>query len=397
MSFQRKNERGVFTDVDEATIRMLGWSRDELVGRPALSLVHPDDQKRAIDVWFEMMQPQRGSSRARMRMQHADGRWLWFEVTNHQQVDDSAEPYVATEMFDIGDEMAAHEAVRTSAVLLRRIAETVPLGIFQCDEHGAPIYMNERLREILGESEDPMASIAGPDRELLVELLRAALLDGRDRDLEVRVPVDNELTRRCRASIRALVDEGSAITGAIVCVEDITESARMHAELQTRATFDALTGCFNRASILEELDAIVTRGSSVAVIFIDLDGFKLVNDEHGHAVGDAVIAEAANRIQAGVRAGDLVGRLGGDEFLVISPALRVPDDAIRVARRVCDLLAAEMRVDGVTISIRASAGVAAATEAIAVDDLVAQADRAMYISKAQGRGVPVVVGTTVSQ
>ena len=117
----------------------------------------------------------------------------------------------------------------------------------------------------------------------------AARLHGRDTDLEIAVLREADDARRCEVNIRALTDDAGAVTGAIVCLTDVTDSVRMRQELEERATFDVLTQTRNRASVLDALERTLSApvNGGTAVIFIDLDRFKVVNDRFGHAAGDA--------------------------------------------------------------------------------------------------------------
>jgi diguanylate cyclase (GGDEF)-like protein len=197
-------------------------------------------------------------------------------------------------------------------------------------------------------------------------------------------------SRLCTMNLRALGDEAGAVTGAIVCVADVTDGARMRAELEQRATFDQLTGLLNRASVMLALEADVARRAGAperAVIFIDLDGFKQVNDRLGHAAGDELLAIAAERLRAAVRDDDLVGRLGGDEFLVICPQSNGRSRAIKLAERVATELSADIPLAAGTGGLQASVGVAWSTgRKMSADALVAQADAAMYESKSLRSG-----------
>jgi diguanylate cyclase (GGDEF)-like protein len=126
----------------------------------------------------------------------------------------------------------------------------------------------------------------------------------------------------------------------------------------------------------------------VGVLYVDLDGFKAVNDRHGHATGDAVLVATAERIQRVLRPGDVVGRLGGDEFVVICPDVPGPEDARAIGERVRSALSAEPSpAPGDVDGIQASVGVAVAPPgALDADGLLERADRALYAAKSAGRG-----------
>ncbi len=150
VSVQRKNDVAVFLDVDDATTKMLGWSREEMIGQGSLEFVHPDDHDRAIESWMDMLTTPGSALRTRLRYQHADGRFAWLEITNHNLLADPQHGCVVTEALDVGDEMAAHDAVRANERLLRRVAETIPLGLLHLDRQGIVVYGNERIHEVLG-------------------------------------------------------------------------------------------------------------------------------------------------------------------------------------------------------------------------------------------------------
>src|SRR3546814_4282555 len=160
-------------------------------------------------------------------------------------------------------------------------------------------------------------------------------------------------------ALRALTSSDGTVTGAVGSVTDITDSARMSAELEHRATYDALTGCMNRSTTMANLERVlVENGQDTAVMFVDLDGFKAVNDVAGHRVGDTLLMAVAERLQRAVRGGDVVGRIGGDEFLVICPRAGGPDGSLALAHRLIGALAEPIFTpDGLRTS-SASVGVA---------------------------------------
>ena len=292
-----KNEVAVFLEVDEATTRILGWPVADLVGHRSLDFIHPEDHDRAIESWMQMLsEPGTVQPPVRLRHRRSDGSWTWFEVTNQNLLADPGRGYVLAEMVDISDEMAAHEALRAREQLLRKLAEALPIGVFEVLSDRRIVYTNDRLSSILGlppavTADAQLATVAREDWPTLRAALDAALDDGVDGDLEVRAqPGEGLRTRRCMVRLRALTDQGGGVTGAVVSVEDVTESAQLRAELERRATHDTLTRVMNRAAAMDALEASLARKAAgrTAVIFLDIDCFKSVNDGLGHPASAAI-------------------------------------------------------------------------------------------------------------
>lgn len=392
---QRKNDIAVFIGVDDAVTDILGWEPSEMVGRASLDLIHPEDQTRAIEHWMELLSSPRSQHRVRLRHRHANGGWVWLELANVNLLDDPDHECVETEAVDISDEMAAHEAVRARERLLHRIAETMPLGLLHVDAQRRVIYSNERLHQIVGRELEPtvdaqLSNVVPDDRHSLELALEQVLRNGRDADLEIRLRVPGrEGERNALLRLGALVDDEGHALGAVVCVDDVTERARLYAELERRAEFDVLTECRSRASIMTALNDAIDKGP-VGIFFIDLDGFKDVNDAHGHAMGDELLMIVGERLRRAVRTGDLVGRLGGDEFLVLCSKTGSTEDLITAAARLSDALSQPVRIGATRLSIQASVGVTIANDGITAEGLIANADIAMYESKRRGAGQPVL-------
>jgi diguanylate cyclase (GGDEF)-like protein len=180
--------------------------------------------------------------------------------------------------------------------------------------------------------------------------------------------------------------------GLIFSSRDVTERVALQAQLERRAFHDALTGLPNRALFTDRVAHALrkrTVGTSPpAVLFLDLDGFKAVNDSAGHAMGDALLIQAARRLQASVRAGDTVARLGGDEFtaLLEGEAGACPPPAREVAERILSALTKPYRIGSTDVVVSASIGIAVAMPGITPDDLLDHADQAMYEAKSAGKG-----------
>ncbi|MGA2930627.1 MAG: diguanylate cyclase [Acidimicrobiales bacterium] len=397
-----KDTSAVFTWVDPALSVILGWAPEELIGRRTLEFVHPDDRELGIATWMEMLNSEEPSPPVRLRHRHRDGSWVWLEVTNQRRRGDGDEGDILTQMLDVSEEMATIDALHAREQLLGQLTETVPVGLFHADLVGNLLFANRRLSEMMGSALGPklvdqLARVEPEDRAELEAALGAAA-DGADFDTVVRIPEEGR-TRHCSVSVRALRDDYGTVTGLTGCVEDVTANVQSRSDLEVKAISDPLTGCLNRAGTLAVLQdtldrapAAMTDPGGTAAIFVDLDRFKPVNDEFGHATGDEVLLRVAERIRTSVRSGDVVGRLGGDEFLVVCPQVSDPETALAIARSLTARAFGSPIDLGTTImEVRASLGVAWSDDrGVHATALVAQADAAMYRSKRDGRSEPVM-------
>lgn len=386
-----KDPRSIILEADEALTRILGWSREQLEGHRSLEFIHPDDHALAIDNWMQMLASPGPGRRVRLRHRRSDGAWVWLEVTNHNLLMHPEHKCVVSEMVDISEEMAALE-------LVDRLAEAVPVGLLQVDANRRVVYTNDRLHEILGTERmetagAQLATVSEAHSPRLEQALDRVLGEGlaADIEIELRLPPQEEV-RFCTVALRVLSSSDGTIGGAIACVTDITDSARMREELRRRATCDELTGCHNRAAIVRALEQHVASGERAAeraVVFVDVDRFKAVNDCYGHAAGDELLSVVAQRLRDAVREDDVVGRIGGDEFLVLCPDVDGPDQAMRLAQRLSEAQSEGVRLAKGDIAVRLSIGVAwSRGEEASADELVALADNAMYESKREGLGRP---------
>jgi diguanylate cyclase (GGDEF)-like protein len=167
---------------------------------------------------------------------------------------------------------------------------------------------------------------------------------------------------------------------------DVTERRAVQEQLARLATLDPLTGLVNRTELMRHLDRWLAGGTSLAVVFVDLDGFKAVNDTFGHAAGDTVLVAVAGALGRVVRPQDLVCRLGGDEFVVVCPGVPGPGTAAGLAGRFRDALPPALLLDGTDVGLGASAGWTLSREDDTSGDLLRRADAAMYAAKRAGKG-----------
>jgi diguanylate cyclase (GGDEF)-like protein len=385
---------------DDGTRDMLGWTMEERAGTVALDLVHPEDRVNLIGCFLSAFGTPGGTDRARGRLRRADGSWLWAEISFAHGEDGRS---IDVEFVDISSEMAAQEQLRARERLLDRLTSVLPVGVLQIDRAGMIKFTNGRLAAMTGVAgattiDEQFVTVVADQRDRLLAVTDHALVDGRDAELEVRLsPGATEPDRICQLIFRPLLDDDDEVSGAVVCVQDVTEQATERAELASRATRDPLTRTLNRDGIMQELRRAMTAGvggatqrRSTALVFVDLDGFKRVNDTLGHSEGDRLLRLAVERMRLALRSQDLIGRYGGDEFVAICPDLASPVDAMAVADRIVSILGQPV-AGADRIQLRASVGVAISdSRVMTAEQLLAAADRAMYESKRAAEGRPVL-------
>ncbi len=186
----------------------------------------------------------------------------------------------------------------------------------------------------------------------------------------------------------------ATVGGIVITVRDITERAILEDHLRHQALHDPLTGLANRALFRDRVSHALARAhrsrERVAVVFLDLDEFKEINDSLGHAAGDAVIVQMGSRLRLTLRDCDTAARLGGDEFAILLENVRDDQELMEIARRLADALSRPVLVEGREVDLRASIGIAEAQEGESAEDLLRNADVAMYHAKAQGKACIVV-------
>ncbi|HEY6473953.1 MAG TPA: diguanylate cyclase [Acidimicrobiales bacterium] len=390
--------------VDANMTEVLGWRPSQLLGRPSTEFIHPEDQGSAVSAWWEMIDSPGQARRWVGRYRDSTGKWVWVECLNVNELDQATNPVVSTTMrrVTVGHVSLAEE-LRAQGELLKRLSDAMPVGVFQIDLHRAVTFTNDRLHAILGWPAEAMAdaqfsTVTTEDRVLLEAAFDGVLDDRSVDDLELRFlpPSASGDERVCVLSMRPLTDGAGQVAGAVGCVTDVTDQVQLRRQLELRATTDTLTGCLNREAILEALSDVVGRrdtATGTAVVFVDLCRFKTVNDRFGHAAGDRLLKRAGECLRSAIGAGDLAGRFGGDEFLVVCSGVATASDAVEAGRRVGRALSGRVDLPSGAVELGASVGVAWTDEKLDADTLVAQADQAMYEAKRTGSALAVFSGS----
>jgi len=296
-------------------------------------------------------------------------------------IGESQGPGVIVDLFDQSHQFAAMSALLRSQTQFDQLSSTLPVGVFVVEAEGRTRFASERLQELLGPgiaSEFGWLDAIHPDDKEIAAQAFADLPETRSFNFEIRAKrADGEYDwfRWAASDVR---DDDGVLQFIIGFVEDISEWKELNNQIAYQANFDDLTGLPNRARFVEELrkrlDA-ARPGGFTSVLFIDVDSLKLINDTQGHSVGDVVLVEVARRFRQALRPHDVIGRFGGDEFVVVASDLRTREEATALGRRLHDTLATPVLADGRIISVNASI--------------------AMYEAKATGRNKSVVFDTTL--
>lgn len=281
--------------------------------------------------------------------------------------------------------------------LSRLVFESVSEGLMVTDELGRILAVNPYFCEVTGYREDevlgqqPSLLASGQHDPKFYQTMWSSLRSlGRWAGEVINRRKNGEVYTEW-LSIAAVEDAGSRGTRYVGVFSDITERKREEDNIRKLAHFDSLTGLPNRVLFLDRLKRTMARldrqGGELALLYLDLDRFKAVNDIYGHALGDQILIEAAKRMSAHVREMDMVSRRGGDEFVVLVEAEHVREAAATVAAKLINGLSLPYSVDGHDISIGASIGVAIyPDDGKDAESLLEAADMALYIAKGDGRG-----------
>ena len=391
---QRASDLAIVTDAEgrvlyasPALTSMLGYAAEEVIYTHGAHFVHREDVEATVAM-FARVVADGGAETITLRVRDATGAWHWMEETASNLLD-TAVGGVVCNLRDITDRVRAEAALRASESRYRAIADNADEGLWVTAPDGLGIYVNSRMVEILGLPED---EILGRPLSDVLDSAQRGLALARASTQATRASERYEVTyehpdggqRILSVSEAPLDDAGGAFAGSLAMVSDVTDARRLEDELRRAALHDTLTGLPNRVLLLDRLQHALARETrGTAVLFVDLDRFKIVNDARGHAAGDELLVGVAARLRASARPADTVARFGGDEFLVVCED--VDEAAARaVAEDLLSSLDQPFRVAGGEAALTASIGVAVSPSPSA-DALLRQADTAMYAAKVAGR------------
>jgi diguanylate cyclase (GGDEF)-like protein/PAS domain S-box-containing protein len=289
----------------------------------------------------------------------------------------------------------AQERVAASERQLRAVTDNLPVLIYYVDRQERLGFLNATFQEWMDvelewASGRPLAEVMGTD---LYEQRRAAIqkaLSGERTEFEVE-SVINGIRRHLQTSYIPDVWADGEVHGFFALCNEVTELKKAELELRHLVRIDSLTGLPNRRHFDDKLQKAIARnrrtGSTMALMFLDVDHFKSINDSLGHGAGDQVLCEFASRIRSALRISDTAARLAGDEFVIILEDVTATSEVETVARKVLEAVRRPMHVGDIDIVVTTSIGIAINKgEDITSEALIARADKALYRVKAAGRG-----------
>lgn len=388
----------LFIDATSSAERLFACSREELLRRGPKHFVAPDQPAGSPPIETHVERGERALAGEQIKFERlvrdAQGRDVLCEVTL-VRLPSQSRRLIRASYIDITERKQIENALRESEEKYRSLFEESLDGLFISNAEGNYIDINQKVIQIFGyDSKEEMLAL---DLEKDIYAYPAdkahifAFVNKKGfAELEVIIKKKNGERITALCSYTAVKDKDGAITSYRGMIRDITEKKKSEELIWRQANFDTLTGLPNRNMFHDRLEQEIKKSYReclpLALLLIDLDHFKQVNDTLGHAMGDLLLQEAARRIRACVRGSDTLARLGGDEFTVILSAMSETGHVEDVAQKIVSKLAQPFRLGSDEVYVSASIGITIyPSDADDIDSLIKNADQAMYVAKSKGR------------
>jgi diguanylate cyclase (GGDEF)-like protein/PAS domain S-box-containing protein len=368
-----------------------GHAPNDIVGRRLVELVSADAY---ATIAPELERSYAGEPRRFDLVAVRHGKTRHFQVDHVPDVDAGGHVQgVFTISQDVTDLREAQAIIEDNEQRLLRITDSIPSMVGYIDVERRYRFNSRYYETWLGK---PLAEIAGKSvRDVLGEATYASIVENLDRAfagerVDFEVEVDHAGKRRwLRGSYIPDVDASGRVAGVYTSSTDVTPQKEVERQLARLAQKDTLTGLPNRHAFNDGVVAALARsqraGTQIALMFLDVDAFKTINDTYGHAGGDEVLREFGRRLQAAVRPTDLVARLAGDEFVVVLEGIHTREECRFVARRVIASVRPPFRIGDAMLKVTTSIGIAIGHGSTSAEALLKRADSALYAAKGQGR------------
>ena len=385
--------------VNDEYARWFGTVPGQLVGKTLVQVYGESDCARFMPFVERVLQGERVQYQRLLHTPYGVDEWRTICLTPWQNPHGAVEGFITTAL-DVHELQVTMNALRAANQRLSSHMENSPLAVLEMDQNLRLLHCSQRAVQLMG-----WLHVTGLEGRLLTELMaRSSRDEGLHHALQ-RLQSGQESQNRaetcfvrddgsevhCEWFNSALTDAQGQVTSIMALVQDVSAKIQIARQQHYLANHDSLTGLLNRAAFQNRLEQSLeqarSNSGSVALLFIDLDGFKGVNDAEGHRAGDEVLRIVAQRIASTVRAGDTMARLGGDEFLVMLDRDVTRDVADTIGHRIIEALHQPMDLEGRDIFVGASIGVAMHPPLAGdIDALMNRADQAMYAAKRAGKG-----------
>ncbi|MGC2239079.1 MAG: EAL domain-containing protein [Pyrinomonadaceae bacterium] len=386
-------EGEIVLDVNDYACKMYGYPREEFIGRSLKEI--SENVQRGEQRLASLLKNETSESFETVHCQK-DGTPINILI-NSAIIEFEGKPAVLSINRDVTLRVRSDTALRESEYKLRTLIENMSEGLLHLDRNDCIIFTNRRFCEMTGYREEELAGRNAS--ELLLDEEGRKVVEKANQRRRQGISEDYELQLRTAKGkvIWSLVgavptfDADGKTIGSMSVLTDITDRKRAEEQLIHNALHDALTGLPNRALFLEHLKRAIghspRRKKTFAVLFLDFDGFKLINDSLGHMEGDALLKMIARRLESLLRGDDVVARLGGDEFTILLDDLTDSKDVFFIVERIKDILKEPFKLSGREVFISASIGIALRDAKYKTpEEMLRDADIAMYRAKSSGKG-----------
>jgi diguanylate cyclase (GGDEF)-like protein/PAS domain S-box-containing protein len=388
---------GRFLRVNRSLCEILGYPERELLGKTFQELTHPDDLEFDLEHLRRLLAGEVRTYQTEKRYLHQDGHVVWALLSVSVVHDEEDEPlYFVSQIQDVSERKKVEKVIIESEERFRSLVQNSSDIITILGADGTVLYVSPAVERVTGYRPEEQVgtnafgSVHPDDREQALNTFAEVLKrPGLHPPLEFRVPHKDGSWRYLEHVVNNLLDDPT-VQGVVINSWDVTERKALVEQLSYQAFHDLLTGLPNRALFMDRLEHALTRadrrGSKVAVLFTDVDNFKVINDSLGHKAGDQLLVAIAERLKACLRPEDTAARLGGDEFTILVEDVAGVGEVVQIAERIAEILRPPFALGEQEVFATVSTGIAlnsSAQEQAA--DLLRHADLAMYRAKRRGK------------
>src|SRR5918997_208079 len=388
---------GRFLRVNRSLCEILGYPERELLGKTFQEITHPDDMEVDVEHLRRLLAGEVRTYQTEKRYLHKDGHVVWALLSVSVVHDEEDEPlYFVSQIQDVSERKKVEKVIIESEERFRSLVQNSSDIITILGADGTVHYVSPAVEKVTGykpeeqQGTNAFGSVHPDDRDRALDTFAEVLKrPGLHPSLEFRVPHKGGSWRYLEHVVNNLLDD-PAVRGVVVNSWDVTERKALVEQLSYQAFHDLLTGLPNRELFLDRLQHALSRakrrGSNVAVLFTDLDNFKVINDSLGHKAGDQLLIAVAERLKACLRPEDTAARLGGDEFTILVEDIASVGEAVQIAERIAEMLQPPFALDEQKVFATASIGIALNSPIREEPaDLLRHADLPMYRAKHRGK------------